>query len=197
VKAKATKTKAEAVTPKKKAAGKKRKAADDTEGEDHECDSHNEAEPDEKEKPAPKKRKTKKDKEAEAMPLAQRTAVSSLKRAMYIGAHVSGAGGEYHMFLVHNPLLDAHILTQPPVQRLPKLHPKRRPHRCQLIRPLPQVPAEMGLPSPQGRGPRRLPRRSKGAQVRPRRARPPARLLPGQPRAGGQGQGGPGLRQLR
>jgi len=112
VKAKATKTKAEAVTPKKKeAAGKKRKAADDTEGEDHECDSHNEAEPVEKEKPAPKKRKTKKDKEAEAMPLAQRTTVSSLKRAMYIGAHVSGAGGEYHMFLVHNPLLDAHLLT--------------------------------------------------------------------------------------
>ncbi|KAI7781157.1 dna-(apurinic or apyrimidinic site) lyase 1 [Diaporthe eres] len=92
-KAKVTKTKAEAVTPKKKTAGKKRKAADDTEDEDHECDSHNEAEQDEKEKPGPKKRKTKKEKEAEAMPLAARTAVSSLKRAMYIGAHVSGAGG--------------------------------------------------------------------------------------------------------
>ncbi|KAL1870476.1 DNA-(apurinic or apyrimidinic site) lyase [Diaporthe australafricana] len=92
-KAKVTKTKAEAATPRKKTASKKRKAADDTEDEDHECDSHNEAEQDEKEKPGPKKRKTKKDKEAEAMPLAERTTVGSLKRAMYIGAHVSGAGG--------------------------------------------------------------------------------------------------------
>lgn len=94
-KAKVTKTRTEAATPKKKTAGKKRKAADDTEDEDHECDSHNEAEQDgkEKPKPGPKKRKTKQEKEAEAMPLAGRTAVSSLKRAMYIGAHVSGAGG--------------------------------------------------------------------------------------------------------
>lgn len=44
---------------------------------------------------APKKRKTKEEKEAEAMPLAARTAVSSLKKAMYIGAHVSGAGGAF------------------------------------------------------------------------------------------------------
>lgn len=44
---------------------------------------------------APKKRKTKskEEKEAEAMPLAARTLVGSLKKAMYIGAHVSGAGG--------------------------------------------------------------------------------------------------------
>ena len=42
-----------------------------------------------------KKRKTKaKDAEnGDAMPLAERTAVSSLKTAMHIGAHVSGAGG--------------------------------------------------------------------------------------------------------
>lgn len=40
-----------------------------------------------------KKRKTKEEKESEAMPLAARTAVGSLKKAMYIGAHVSGAGG--------------------------------------------------------------------------------------------------------
>ena len=47
-------------------------------------------------KPAPKKRKpTSKSKKTEdsSMPLATRTAVHSLKRAMYIGAHVSGAGG--------------------------------------------------------------------------------------------------------
>ncbi|KAF7548248.1 hypothetical protein G7046_g8743 [Stylonectria norvegica] len=42
-------------------------------------------------KPA-KKRKTKA-KDDDAMPLAARTAVTSLKTAMYIGAHVSGAGG--------------------------------------------------------------------------------------------------------
>ncbi|KAH6895126.1 xylose isomerase-like protein [Thelonectria olida] len=42
---------------------------------------------------APKKRKTKAKDEDNAMPLAERTAVSSLKKAMYIGAHVSAAGG--------------------------------------------------------------------------------------------------------
>lgn len=45
------------------------------------------------EKPAAKKRKTKAEKEEENMPLAARTVISSMKRAMYIGAHVSGAGG--------------------------------------------------------------------------------------------------------
>jgi AP endonuclease-1 len=33
--------------------------------------------------------------EEEAMVLAERTAVSSLTRAMYIGAHVSAAGGKH------------------------------------------------------------------------------------------------------
>ncbi|KAH7136618.1 apurinic endonuclease [Dactylonectria macrodidyma] len=56
------------------------------------------AEPEsEDEAPAPapktaKKRKTKA-KDEDAMPLADRTAVPSLKKAMYIGAHVSAAGG--------------------------------------------------------------------------------------------------------
>ncbi|ROV99952.1 hypothetical protein VMCG_06261 [Cytospora schulzeri] len=83
------------------AASKKRKAAEvKAEEEELECDSHAEEEDEENEdekkkevKPQPKKRKTKKEKEDEAMPLAERTVVSSLKRAMYIGAHVSGAGG--------------------------------------------------------------------------------------------------------
>ncbi|KAK4152421.1 xylose isomerase-like protein [Chaetomidium leptoderma] len=49
---------------------------------------------DKKKKPAPKKRKTTSKKDAQDdMPLAARTAIPSLKRAMYIGAHVSGAGG--------------------------------------------------------------------------------------------------------
>ncbi|EFQ26181.1 apurinic endonuclease [Colletotrichum graminicola] len=69
----------------------KRKAASDDEHES--CGSC--AEKEEEEKPA-KKRKTApkgKAKKEDDMPLADRTAVSSLKKAMYIGAHVSGAGG--------------------------------------------------------------------------------------------------------
>ncbi|TLD11988.1 uncharacterized protein PgNI_03095 [Pyricularia grisea] len=44
-------------------------------------------------KPAPKRQKTTKGKNEDTMPLAERTVVSTLKRAMYIGAHVSAAGG--------------------------------------------------------------------------------------------------------
>lgn len=44
-----------------------------------------------------KKRKTKEEKNTEAMPLAVRTTVTSLKHAMHIGAHVSAAGGKYHI----------------------------------------------------------------------------------------------------
>ncbi|KAK6841861.1 hypothetical protein PG990_006145 [Apiospora arundinis] len=50
-------------------------------------------------KPA-KKSRTAKTKIEDIMPLAKRTAVSSLKQAMYIGAHVSGAGGVQNS--VHN-----------------------------------------------------------------------------------------------
>lgn len=39
------------------------------------------------------KKRKKKGKEDDAMPLAKRTGVASLKKGMYIGAHVSGAGG--------------------------------------------------------------------------------------------------------
>ncbi|RAL59656.1 hypothetical protein DID88_000289 [Monilinia fructigena] len=45
------------------------------------------------EKKAIKKRKTKEDKDAETMSLAGRTLVSTLKKAVHIGAHVSAAGG--------------------------------------------------------------------------------------------------------
>ncbi|OHE96966.1 apurinic endonuclease [Colletotrichum orchidophilum] len=82
-------SKTKSMTAKKPAA--KRKAASDDEHES--CGSGAE---EEEEKPA-KKRKTTtakgKAKKEDDMPLADRTAVSSLKRAMYIGAHVSGAGG--------------------------------------------------------------------------------------------------------
>lgn len=49
-------------------------------------------------KPA-KKSRTAKTKIEDIMPLAKRTAVSSLKQAMYIGAHVSGAGGKGYLYL--------------------------------------------------------------------------------------------------
>lgn len=50
-------------------------------------------------KPAPKKRKIKgAAKEEDNMPLAERTVIASLKRSMYIGAHVSGAGGKTSSF---------------------------------------------------------------------------------------------------
>ncbi|KAJ4421995.1 DNA-(apurinic or apyrimidinic site) lyase [Gnomoniopsis sp. IMI 355080] len=90
--AKAEEKPVEKPTKKKATASKKRKAADESDiEEDHECDSHGEDA--KEEEPAPKKRKSKKDKEDDMAPLAARTAVSSLKKAMYIGAHVSGAGG--------------------------------------------------------------------------------------------------------
>ncbi|KAI0396085.1 xylose isomerase-like protein [Xylariaceae sp. FL0594] len=49
-------------------------------------------------KAAPKKRRTAKTKTEDLAPLAERTAIESLKKAMYIGAHVSSAGG------VHNSI---------------------------------------------------------------------------------------------
>lgn len=61
-----------------------------TAGEDEDFENHI---PAEEEKPA-KKPKTKTGEEKN-MPLAERTAVSSLKKAMYIGAHISSAGGSY------------------------------------------------------------------------------------------------------
>ncbi|KAF4629447.1 hypothetical protein G7Y89_g8699 [Cudoniella acicularis] len=67
------------VKPKKAPAKRKAKTEDD--------------EDDAEEVKTRKKRKTKEDKEAETMPLAERTAIGTLKKAMHIGAHVSGAGG--------------------------------------------------------------------------------------------------------
>lgn len=69
-----------------------------------------------------KKRKVK-GKEDDTMPLADRTPVSSLKKAMYIGAHVSGAGG---MFITPGNYTLA-ILT---------LHSRRskRRHQCRPYR---------------------------------------------------------------
>lgn len=76
-------TKAEKPAPKKSAPKRKAESEDDKE------------EPEKAPKAAPKKRKTTKAKEEDAMPLAERTAISSLGKAMYIGAHVSAAGGKF------------------------------------------------------------------------------------------------------
>lgn len=54
-------------------------------------------------KPAPKKRKTKEEKEAEAMPLAART----VGHKLFIGAHVSSAGGQ----CLHIQLYSTHTIT--------------------------------------------------------------------------------------
>lgn len=76
VKGKATLAKKE-----KPPAGPKRKAkSEEEEGEGDEA------------KPS-KKRKTKEEKAAEAMPAAERTVVGTLRKPMYIGAHVSAAKG--------------------------------------------------------------------------------------------------------
>ncbi|KAG9237487.1 xylose isomerase-like protein [Amylocarpus encephaloides] len=72
----------EAAKPKQASA--KRKAKDES------GDSDEEAGDDSKTK---KKRKTKEEKEAESMPLAARTSISTLRKAMHIGAHVSAAKG--------------------------------------------------------------------------------------------------------
>lgn len=69
--------------PKQKKTAKRKAKVEDDEPED----------PDETK--TKKKRKTKEEKEAEAMPVAARTAVATLRKAMHIGAHVSGAGGKY------------------------------------------------------------------------------------------------------
>lgn len=119
-------TKAENVTPSKTAA--KRKAEPEVDEEPAEKPA----------KAAPKKRKTAKEKEEDAMPLAERTAVASLGKAMYIGAHVSAAGGEIALkFEVCNIFTYTH-------HRCPKCDSQCRPYRRQLFRSLPQVTAQMG-----------------------------------------------------
>jgi AP endonuclease-1 len=81
-----------------KKAVSKRKAAPaepELDGEDTEkvSPAEDKKQDQEPKKPAAKKRKTTKKDTEDTMPLAARTAATSLKRAMYIGAHVSGAGG--------------------------------------------------------------------------------------------------------
>lgn len=183
-----TKTKADASAPAKKKAApsKKRKKVEDNEDEEeHECDSHGDAteeegeeeekkpspkkrktkkvkeeeeEEEEKGKPSPKKRKTKKEKEDEMAPLAARTAVTSLKKAMYIGAHVSAAGGAHH----HHRCLSPTLLCLTHESRRTKLDSELSACRRQRPRSLPQIATKMDLPASGPHLAGRLPRRRQG-----------------------------------
>lgn len=86
---------------------------------------------------AAKKRKTKAKDEGSA-PAAERTAVSSLKKPMYIGAHISAAGGMCRGSLPC-PRGFANEIC-----RCSERHHQCDPHRRQLVRPLYEVPAQMG-----------------------------------------------------
>ncbi|KAK6954330.1 hypothetical protein Daesc_004297 [Daldinia eschscholtzii] len=76
----------------------KKRKADKIEDEE---EDDNEAGPVAEKPKAGKKRKTAKEKTEDLMALAKRTIISTLKRSMYIGAHVSSAGG------VHNSINNA------------------------------------------------------------------------------------------
>lgn len=60
-----------------------------------------------------KKRKTKEAKAAEAMPAAERTIVSTLRKQMYIGAHVSAAKGMV-MATIRSPRTNSCVLGRCP-----------------------------------------------------------------------------------
>jgi AP endonuclease-1 len=85
VKAEAILEEEKAAKPKKAPAKRKSKATEEDEDGDSDAGV----------KKVTKKRKTKEEKEAEAMPLAARTVIGGLKKAMHIGAHVSAAGGTF------------------------------------------------------------------------------------------------------
>ncbi|KAK3498610.1 xylose isomerase-like protein [Neurospora crassa] len=83
----------EKVVVKKVAARKRKGKAQEEEYDDNAGNVENkDSVQEEAKKPAPKKRKTKASEE-DATPLATRTPVESMKRKLYIGAHVSSAGG--------------------------------------------------------------------------------------------------------
>ncbi|KAM3084797.1 DNA-(apurinic or apyrimidinic site) lyase [Clarireedia jacksonii] len=97
IKAKQTNSNKKGAATANKKAPAKRKLKEEDEDED-EDEEEREVGKVTAEKRVTKKRKTKEEKEAENMPMAERTLVTTLKKAMHIGAHVSGAGG------VHNAI---------------------------------------------------------------------------------------------
>lgn len=85
-------------------------------------------------KKAKAKRKTKAEKEAEAMPLAART----IGHQLYIGAHVSAAGGS------QRPSPSIETYTEYRLCRSSQRGSQQRAYRRQRLCSLPQVPAKMG-----------------------------------------------------
>lgn len=131
VKGKATLAKKE-----KPVAGSKRKAKPEEGEEDESAVSA---------KPT-KKRKTKEEKAAEAMPAAERTAVSTLGKALYIGAHVSAAKGMM-MTTIRSPHPNSRVLG-----RCPKFNHEFLEHRWQFLCSVPQIPTKMDQSSSCSRG---------------------------------------------
>jgi AP endonuclease-1 len=107
---------------------------------------------DEDTKKVKKKRKTKEEKEAEAMPLAGRTSVQTLKRAMYIGAHVSGAGGKLVPFW-----LDYYCKLICCSKRSSQFDYQCAPYWRKCVRLIPEIPTEMDQSSSRWRGSRPIP----------------------------------------
>lgn len=91
----------------------------------------------------PKKRKTEKAKDEDTMPLADRTAVSSLKKAMFIGAHVSAAGGMLPMSASRCASTKTKRELSLP-SRCQQFRYQCYTHRRQRVCAFPQVTAQMG-----------------------------------------------------
>lgn len=102
-----------------------------------------------------RKRKTKEEKEAEAMPLAART----VGHKMFVGAHVSSAGGQSMSSDSYIAMIAHHVdHTESCLNcRCSKRCSQFRPHRCERLCTLPQIPAEVGQPATSGRAVFHLP----------------------------------------
>ena len=93
--------------------GKKGLSVEESKSESHEVEAINEASP----KPLKRKRKTPAEKDAEAMPLAIRTTGHKL----FLGAHVSSAGGQWALHLMPPANAD-YIMTGVPNAVLNSIH---------------------------------------------------------------------------
>jgi len=88
------------------------------------------------EKKVKRKRKTKEEKEAEAMPLAART----VGHKLFIGAHVSSAGGQ----CTCSSCITCTMAEVDHLHRRPQCSHEQRPHRRLRLRAIPQIAAQMG-----------------------------------------------------
>lgn len=91
------------------------------------------------EKKVKRKRKTKEEKEAEAMPLAART----VGHKLFVGAHVSSAGGQ----CIHSPYSVRNIAEVIRFHRRPQCSHEQRTHWRQRLCPVLKVATQMGEPA--------------------------------------------------